>query len=117
MARSTRRAGNNGGGNGSGKRPREDSWEERFYGAVTVGERGQVVIPADARRRFGIAPGDKILILADPAKHALMLCKIDALREFMDAFREGLARVEQQMTDGGDAPAGGDEGREGVEDK
>ncbi len=28
-----------------------------FYGAVTVGERGQVVIPAQARRDHGIEPG------------------------------------------------------------
>lgn len=99
--------------------PAEDpfTWEDHFFGAVTVGERGQVVIPAEARRRFRIEPGDKVLILADPAKRALMLCKIDSLREFMNAFQEGLARVEREhgpVTGGTPATA---ESRSGEDEK
>ena len=74
------------------------SWDDHFYGAVTVGERGQVVIPAEARKRFQIDPGDKLLIMGDPGKRSLMLCKMDTLREFMTVFQEGLARVEREMT-------------------
>jgi AbrB family looped-hinge helix DNA binding protein len=37
----------------------------RFYGAVTVSDRGQVVIPAEARRDLGIAVGDKLLVFGD----------------------------------------------------
>lgn len=33
-----------------------------YYGSVTVGQRGQIVLPADVRRDFGIEPGDKILV-------------------------------------------------------
>lgn len=36
-----------------------------FYGTVTVSERGQIVIPTDARRDFGIHTGDKLLIVGD----------------------------------------------------
>ncbi|WP_347707746.1 MULTISPECIES: helix-turn-helix transcriptional regulator [Clostridium] len=36
-----------------------------FFGAVTVGERGQIVIPKDAREVFNINSGDKLLILGD----------------------------------------------------
>lgn len=43
-----------------------------FYGSVTVGERGQVVIPAQARRDHGIAPGDKLIVLGSPDGLALM---------------------------------------------
>lgn len=43
-----------------------------FYGSVTVGERGQVVIPAQARRDHGIAPGDKLIVLGSPNGLALM---------------------------------------------
>jgi AbrB family looped-hinge helix DNA binding protein len=38
---------------------------KKFYGAVTVSERGQIVIPTDARKDFGIKTGDKLLILGD----------------------------------------------------
>ncbi|MFA5113808.1 MAG: AbrB/MazE/SpoVT family DNA-binding domain-containing protein [Candidatus Margulisiibacteriota bacterium] len=34
-----------------------------FYDTVTVGERGQVVIPAKARRDFKIKAGDKLVVL------------------------------------------------------
>ncbi|MCC0646417.1 helix-turn-helix transcriptional regulator [Clostridioides sp. ZZV14-6009] len=36
-----------------------------FFGAVVVGERGQIVIPKEARDVFNINAGDKLLILGD----------------------------------------------------
>jgi AbrB family looped-hinge helix DNA binding protein len=38
---------------------------KRFYGTVTVSERGQIVIPSDTRRDFSINTGDKLLIVGD----------------------------------------------------
>ena len=38
---------------------------KKFYGSVTVSERGQIVIPAAARGDFGIEAGDKLLVLGD----------------------------------------------------
>ena len=35
------------------------------FGVVTVGEKGQIVIPARARRVFDIKPGDRLLLLGD----------------------------------------------------
>ncbi|MBR5381340.1 MAG: AbrB/MazE/SpoVT family DNA-binding domain-containing protein [Oscillospiraceae bacterium] len=37
----------------------------RFAGNVTVGTKGQIVIPKEARVMFGIEPGDTLLLLAD----------------------------------------------------
>lgn len=36
-----------------------------FFGAVVVGERGQIVIPKEARDIFNINAGDKLLMLGD----------------------------------------------------
>ena len=36
-----------------------------FFGSVVVGERGQIVIPKEARTIFNINTGDKLLILGD----------------------------------------------------
>ena len=36
-----------------------------FFGSVLVGERGQIVIPKEARELFNIKAGDKLLILGD----------------------------------------------------
>lgn len=37
----------------------------KFAGTVTVGTKGQIVIPKEARELFGIKPGDTLLLLAD----------------------------------------------------
>lgn len=39
-----------------------------FFGSVTVGERGQIVIPKEARELFDINTGDKLLVLGDEEK-------------------------------------------------
>lgn len=38
---------------------------KHFFGSVTVGERGQIVIPQEARKLFKICSGDKLVILGD----------------------------------------------------
>ena len=34
--------------------------DKHFFGTVKVGERGQIVIPKEARDRFDIKPGDRV---------------------------------------------------------
>lgn len=36
-----------------------------IFGTVTVGEKGQIVIPAKARKLFHIKPGDDLMVLGD----------------------------------------------------
>lgn len=69
------------------------SVENLFFGTVTVGERGQVVIPADARKAFGIETGDKLLVFAHPSEHGVTLVKIDAVQRFVDVLRETIERA------------------------
>jgi AbrB family looped-hinge helix DNA binding protein len=38
---------------------------KRFYGTVTVSERGQIVVPTEARKDFDIRTGDKLLVVGD----------------------------------------------------
>ena len=39
---------------------------QRVFGTAKVGDRGQIVIPKEAREFFGIEPGDTLLILGKP---------------------------------------------------
>ena len=41
---------------------------KHFFGAVTVGERGQIVIPKKARDVFHIKPGHTVIIVGDDAR-------------------------------------------------
>ena len=38
---------------------------QRVFGTAKVGDRGQIVIPKEAREMFGIQPGDTLLILGE----------------------------------------------------
>ncbi len=40
----------------------------KYAWTATVGEKGQIVIPKQAREIFGIQPGDTLVILGDEAK-------------------------------------------------
>ena len=61
---------------------------EIFIGSVTVGERGQVVIPAEARERSGIEPGDKLLSFVHPAGGGVIFVKLDALAAVAEELRQ-----------------------------
>ena len=41
---------------------------KHIFGVVTVGDKGQVVIPAKARKIFAISPGDQLVVLGDEAQ-------------------------------------------------
>lgn len=47
---------------------------KHLFGSVKVGERGQVVIPKEAREVFGIRPGDKLVVLGEDGQ-GIALCK------------------------------------------
>jgi AbrB family looped-hinge helix DNA binding protein len=75
----------------------KDKLEERipkFYGAVVVGERGQIVIPAEARRDMQITPGEKLIILGSPQENGLMITKVGPILQLMSRVRERMSQLE-----------------------
>lgn len=61
----------------------------KFAWTATVGEKGQIVIPKQARELFGIRPGDTLLLLGD-LERGLAIPKGGAFAELFDkAFRDG----------------------------
>ena len=41
---------------------------KHLFGMVTVGDKGQIVIPAKARKLFDISPGDQLVVLGDESQ-------------------------------------------------
>ena len=72
-----------GGGWGLGVPPRG----KHLFGVVTVGDKGQIVIPAKARRLFGMEPGTRLVVLADE-ESGLALVKESRLLAVLDLLRE-----------------------------
>lgn len=56
-----------------------------LFGSVTVGERGQIVIPKKAREIFHIKAGDQLLILGDEERGIAIVAQTD-LQKFFDAI-------------------------------
>ena len=67
----------------------------KLYGSVTVAERGQVVIPAEARRDLKIGPSTKLLVFSGPDKRGLMFVKAEAVTEFIAQATARLSQFEQ----------------------
>ena len=51
-----------------------------IFGTAKVGDRGQIVIPKDARSFYGIKPGDTLLVLGDD-KNGMILTKPELLHD------------------------------------
>lgn len=51
----------------------------QFLGATTVGERGQIVIPAEARKALNINSGDKLLVFGRHHHQGLLLLKAEVV--------------------------------------
>lgn len=64
-------------------------------GAVTVGERGQVVIPAEARERLDIKAGDKLIVLLHPMSSGVSFVKFDKLQEAQAEFQRVLDKFQE----------------------
>lgn len=60
---------------------------KHLFGLVTVGDKGQIVIPAKARKIFHISPGDRLVVLGDEAQ-GLALLKEEQLLGLANAVRE-----------------------------
>ena len=64
---------------------------KHIFGLVTVGERGQIVIPKDARELFAINPGDKLLVMGDE-KQGIAIVKADAFQSFASFILEAMKK-------------------------
>lgn len=56
---------------------------KKLYGTATVGTKGQVVIPAEARAELGIAAGDRLYVIGSPDGGYLGLLKEESLDSLM----------------------------------
>lgn len=68
-----------------------------LYGSVTVGERGQVVIPAEARDKLGIKPGDKLLAFQAPIGKSIILTTAEEFEGHMRRVSERLSKLQKQV--------------------
>lgn len=69
----------------------------KFLGATTVGERGQIVIPAEARKALGINSGDKLVVFSRHRNTGLMLLKADVVNKLVSDAWEQASDLEKLL--------------------
>ena len=67
----------------------------KFLSMVKVGEKGQIVIPKEAREMFGIASGDTIVIAADE-KRGIALLNGQQMEKFLERAMHFEMGVEEE---------------------
>lgn len=66
-----------------------------LFGTVTVGERGQIVIPAKARKIFDIKPGDDLVVLGD-VEQGLALLNADRMLGLLGEIQRQLGAKKEE---------------------
>lgn len=72
---------------------------KKLYGTATVGSKGQVVIPSDAREELNIQPGDRLYVMGSMHGNGIVLLKEDSLEhivEQMSAQIEGFREYQKK---------------------
>ena len=63
---------------------------KNIWGAVTLGDRGQIVIPKAARDRFDLKAGDRLIVASD--ENGIALLPAEAFESKMRAFMDMLSQ-------------------------
>ncbi len=80
--------------------------EYKCLGSITVNPRGQVVIPANARREVGIESGDTLLVFKVLHDQVLALVKVEALEQVLMEMSRHMVGFEKLMNEHGPKAAG-----------
>ena len=64
---------------------------KHIFGVVTIGEKGQIVIPAKARKTFNLSTGDQLMVLGDETQ-GLALVKSEDFLHLADMMRKEMDR-------------------------
>jgi AbrB family looped-hinge helix DNA binding protein len=66
------------------------SAQDKFYGTTTMGARGQVVIPVNARKDLSLEAGDQLVVMGKFGK-VLGLMKTEQMAEFVETIMKDLS--------------------------
>lgn len=61
-----------------------EAGSKKLYGTATIGTKGQVVIPADAREELGLKPGDRLYVLSGMHSSGVVFLKEEMLEQMVE---------------------------------
>jgi len=69
----------------------------KFYGATTIGGRGQIVIPAEARKDLNMSPSAKVMVFGGAVGEGLLIVKADSVSEMLAHANKMLRGIEEVL--------------------
>ena len=72
----------------------------QLVGTVTVGPKGQVVIPSEVREQMSITPGDKLVALYFPEKQSVALITEVRAQKYITKMGEQFVQFKQTLKEG-----------------
>lgn len=69
----------------------------KTYGSVTIGERGQIVIPAGLRKALNIKSGDQLIVFAKPDKKVINLMPEKDFSRFLERAAKLISKLENKL--------------------
>lgn len=69
-------------------------YKRQWYGTTTVGEKGQIVVPAEAREAMNLKKGEKLLVFGMGCD-MIAFSKVENLEKFATHLAERLASVRE----------------------
>ncbi len=71
----------------------------KVYGTVTMGARGQVVIPMKARKALKIESGDKLIVMSGPPgrKEIISFIPVELISQVLQHFEEQASALKEEL--------------------
>lgn len=69
----------------------------KLYGAVTVGERGQLVIPSELRNALNIKSGDQLMVFAKVDRKVINLMPSKDFSQFLERAAKIISKLESKV--------------------
>lgn len=71
--------------------------DKKLFGTATVGTKGQIVIPADAREELEINTGDRLYVMGSKSHKWLGLIKEEQLREMLEHITDNVEQYKDLL--------------------
>ncbi len=71
--------------------------DKKLFGTATVGTKGQVVIPADARDELGIESGDRLYVVGSVEKKWVGFIKEEQFRELLNHLTDNIKQYKDLL--------------------
>ena len=68
---------------------------KHIFGIVKVGERGQIVIPKEAREQYSIVPGDRLMVVGGGGK-GIAIVKVDLMKKMALHILDNIESAEHE---------------------